>query len=86
MKLPPPKKKNENRHRSKFKRNSGRYSKKEFILVKSSLTLLLAYSFFSIKLSNLHYTNKQRAYSIEIKNIKRNYYTCTEPYEPLQKS
>ena len=36
-----------------------------------------------IKLSNLHYTNKQRAYNIEIKNIKRNYYTCTEPYEPL---
>ena len=42
--------------------------------------------FFSIKISNLHYTNKQRAYNIEIKNIKRNYYTCTEPYEPLQKS
>ena len=42
--------------------------------------------FFSIKLSNLHYTNKQRTYNIEIKNKKRNYYTCTEPYEPLQKS
>ena len=42
--------------------------------------------FFSIKLFNLHYTNKQRAYNIEIKSIKRNYYTCTEPYEPLQKS
>ena len=29
--------------------------------------------FFSIKLFNLHYTNKQRAYNIEIKNIyKRN--------------
>ena len=41
---------------------------------------------FSIKLSNLQYTNKQRAYNIEIKNIKRNYYTCTEPYEPLEKS
>ena len=42
--------------------------------------------FFSIKLSNLHYTNKQRAHNIEIKNIKGNYYTCTKPYEPFQKS
>ena len=25
--------------------------------------------FFSIKLFNLHYTNKQRAYNIKIKNI-----------------
>ena len=40
----------------------------------------------SIKLSNLHYTNKQKAYNIEFKNVKRNYYKCTEPYEPLQKS
>ena len=27
------------------------------------------YFFFFIKLFNLHYTNKQRAYNIEIKNI-----------------
>ena len=41
---------------------------------------------FPIKLSNLHYTNEQRAYNIEIKNIKRDYYTCTEPYDSFQKS
>ena len=49
-------------------------------------SFIAVHNFFSIKLSYLHYTNKQRAYNIEIKNIKRNYYTCTEPYEPLQKS
>ena len=44
--------------------------------------------FFFIKLFNLHYyTNKQRAYDIETKNIYiKNYYTCTEPYELFQKS
>ena len=57
------------------------------ITVKPGETTLLQllrviYIYFS-KLSNLHYTNKQKAYNIEIKNIKRNYYTCTEPYEPL---
>ena len=45
------------------------------------------YIFYQIIQFTLYnYTNKQRAYNIEIKNIKRNYYTCTERYEPLQKS